>query len=74
MAPCSALFLLAMNGFIAFGASRMMKLQGHSLAITTCILAMIPCTSGLCCLLGVPFGIWGIIVLNKPEIKSQFTN
>jgi len=69
-----SLFLLAMNGFIVFSTSRMMKLHGHTLAIITCILAMIPCFSGICCLLGLPFGIWGVIMLNKPEVKSQFTN
>ena len=26
-----------------------------------------------CCLLGVPFGIWALVVLNKPEVKAQFT-
>jgi len=70
-----ALYFAAINGFVLFGALKMMKLQGHTLAIFTCIVAMIPCaTTGLCCVLGLPFGIWGIIVLNKPDVKSQFTN
>src|SRR6185312_2792707 len=58
-----SMFLVVLNGLIIFGATRMMKLQGHSIAIITCIAAMIPCFSGICCLLGLPFGIWGIIVL-----------
>ena len=66
------LFALVINGVVLFGALKMMKLQGHSFAIITCILAMIPCSC--CCLLGLPFGIWGLVVLNKPEVKSQFTN
>jgi uncharacterized membrane protein len=74
MAILFSVFLLAMNAFVLVGALRMMKLQGHSLAIIACIIAMIPCTSGLCCVLGLPFGIWGIVMLNKPEVKSQFTN
>jgi len=69
-----SLLFAAVNGFIVFGAVRMMKLQAHTLAIITCIVAMIPCASGCCCLLGLPFGIWGIMMLNKPEVKSQFTN
>jgi hypothetical protein len=67
-----ALFGLAMNGAILYGAIKMMRLQGHTFAIVTCILAMLPCSC--CCFFGMPFGIWGLVVLNKPEVKSQFTN
>jgi len=67
-----ALFGLAMNGAILYGAIKMLRLQGHTFAIVTCILAMLPCSC--CCLFGMPFGIWGLVVLNKPEVKSQFTN
>lgn len=73
-ASFSGFYLAATNGLILFGALRMLKLRGHNFALITCILAMIPCFSGGCCLLGLPFGIWGIVVLNKPEVKSQFTN
>jgi hypothetical protein len=60
----------ALNGFVLFGCLNMMRLQSFNLAIATCIVAMLPCQC--CCLLGLPFGIWGLIVLNKPEVKSQF--
>jgi hypothetical protein len=66
------LFFAGIYGFILFGALRMLKLQGHTLAIIACIVAMLPC--GCCCIFGLPFGIWGLVVLNKPEVKSQFTN
>lgn len=72
--PGAAFFSLifaGINGFVLFGAIKMLKLQSHSLAIAACVVAMIPC-SGCCCILGLPFGIWGLIVLNKPEVKSQF--
>jgi hypothetical protein len=51
---------------------KMQKLENHQLAFTASILAMIPCVSP-CCFLGLPFGIWALVVLNKPEVKSQFT-
>jgi hypothetical protein len=35
------------------------------------IMAMIPCNC--CCLLGLPFGIWALVMLMKPEVKSQFS-
>jgi hypothetical protein len=57
---------------VLMGAARMQNLQKHQLAFTASILAMVPCVSP-CCLLGLPFGIWALVVLSKPEVKSQFT-
>jgi hypothetical protein len=34
------------------------------------VVAMLPCQC--CCLFGLPFGIWALVVLNKPEVKSHF--
>mgnify|MGYP001176470894 FL=1 len=59
------------GGVIIFGCLKMMKLQSYSFAFTTCILAMIPCISP-CCLLGIPFGIWGLVVLNDPQVKNFY--
>jgi len=64
------LMIVAINALILFGAIKMSRLQNHTLAIIACIVAMLPC--GCCCVLGLPFGIWGLIVLNKPEVKSHF--
>jgi hypothetical protein len=50
---------------------RMMQLRSYGLVLTGIILGMIPCLSGCCCL-GLPFGIWALIILNKPEVKSSF--
>ncbi len=47
-------------------------LQSYGFAMTASIIAMIPCISP-CCLLGLPFGIWALVVLSKPEVKSAFT-
>lgn len=57
---------------IIIGALRMKALQGYGLAITASILAILPCLSP-CCILSMPFGIWALIVLTRPEVKSQFT-
>jgi hypothetical protein len=62
---------IAVSVFILLGALRMQKLAGHGLAMAAAIVAMIPCFSP-CCLLGIPFGIWALVVLSKPEVKSQF--
>jgi hypothetical protein len=64
------LLIAALNGFVLFGAIKMLRLQSHGLAMAASIVAMLPCQC--CCLLGLPFGIWALVVLNKPEVKSQF--
>jgi len=66
------LFCAAMNGLVIFGAVKMMRLQSRAMAMVSCIVAMLPVTIGCCCVLGLPFGIWGLVVMNKPEVKSEF--
>jgi GYF domain 2 len=62
---------VALNGFVLIGALKMLRGQSRSLAMAACIVAMLPCSC--CCVFGLPFGIWGLVVLNKPEVKSQFS-
>jgi preprotein translocase subunit YajC len=56
---------------VLIGAAKMQKLQSYQFALTASIVAMVPCISP-CCVFGLPFGIWALVVLNKPEVKSQF--
>jgi len=56
---------------VLIGAGKMQNLQNYQFALTASIVAMIPCISP-CCVFGLPFGIWALVVLNKPEVKSQF--
>jgi hypothetical protein len=56
---------------ILMGGIKMKNLQNHGLAMTASIIAMIPCISP-CCIIGLPIGIWAVIVLSKPEVKSAF--
>ena len=53
------------------GAVKMKNLQSYGLAMTAAITAMIPCV-GPCCLLGLPFGIWALVVLNDANVKAAF--
>ena len=62
---------LGVAGFLAWGAFKMMRLEGWGLALTTCILALVPCVSP-CCLIGLPFGIWGLVVINDQAVKATF--
>jgi hypothetical protein len=58
---------------VAFGGYQMKSLGNYSSAMTAAILSLIPCCSP-CCVVGIPFGIWALIVLNDPEVKSAFAS
>src|SRR5262245_54654835 len=62
---------IAFNGVTLFGAMKMRDLQSYSLAMTACILSVIPCCSP-CVIIGIPFGVWGLVVLNDPMVKGSF--
>jgi len=67
-----AIFGLAMSILVLMGASKMLSLRSYEFAVTASIVAMIPCVTP-CCILGLPFGIWALVVLTKPEVKSSFS-
>jgi len=56
---------------VTAGASCMLARKLRGLAIAGNIAAMIPCSP--CCLLGIPFGIWGLVVLLNADVKDAFT-
>jgi predicted Zn finger-like uncharacterized protein len=62
---------IALAVLILVGALKMKSLSSYGLAMTACIVSMVPCHA--CCCLGLPFGIWGLVVLNKPEVKDAFS-
>ncbi len=70
MAGAISLVIAAVNGFVLFGAINLLRLRNHGVAMVACIVAMLPCQC--CCLFGLPAGIWALVIMNKPEVKSQF--
>ncbi len=62
---------LIVSAIIIFGALKMKNLQSFGFAMTTCILAMLPLHC--CCLLGLPFGIWGLVAINNADVKNAFS-
>ena len=66
------LVLMSLNGLVLYGAIQMKSLKSYGLSMTAAILAMIPCVTSICCVLGIPFGIWAIVALNDPRVKSSF--
>ena len=61
---------VAGSAFLIWAALQMLKLRGHTLAVVASAIAMIPCWG--CCCLGVPVGIWTLVVLLNPEVKAAF--
>jgi hypothetical protein len=56
---------------VLVGAIKMKALENYGFAMAASIIALIPCVSP-CCLLGIPFGIWALVVLSDPVVKSSF--
>jgi hypothetical protein len=56
-----------------FGAARMLALKSYELAVFVSALAAIPCISCTgCCGIGEGVGIWALVVLLNPEVRSAF--
>lgn len=72
MGVVSGIVALVVAGLIFYGALKMKRLEGHGWAVAASILALAPCISP-CCLIGLPVGIWALVVLFKPEVKAAFS-
>jgi hypothetical protein len=68
----SAVIGIGIAVLIFFGALKMKQLKSYGLSMTAAIVAMVPCISP-CCLVGLPIGIWALVVLLKPEVKAAFS-
>jgi hypothetical protein len=56
---------------VALGGLQMKTLRSRGLAMTGAIFSLVPCS--ICCVFGLPVGIWALIVLNKPEVRDAFS-
>jgi hypothetical protein len=63
MAICDVIVIAA--------AIAMLKLRNFALAKTGAIISVIPCC-GPCFVLGLPFGVWALMELNRPAVRNQF--
>lgn len=53
------------------GARAMMQRSSYAAAMTAAIFNVIPCLA-VCYLLGIPLGIWALILLRDPTVKPAF--
>lgn len=66
-----ALVEVLIGGLVVFAALKFKRLESYGLVVAGTVLSMLPCTSSCCCI-GLPIGIWILVVLMKPEVKSAF--
>ena len=71
LAVGSHLVALLLSVVVLVGSVRMLQLRNYEFAFVAAILAMVPCVTP-CCLLGLPFGIWAVVVMRKPGVKAHF--
>lgn len=60
------------NLAVAQGAISMLRLKSYRSAYSAAILSILPLCSP-CFVLGIPFGIWALVVLYRPGVKQRFT-
>ena len=56
---------------VFYGALKMFKLENYRWAIASAVIGTIPCLSP-CLFLGMPFGIWAIVLMMKDDVKYAF--
>ena len=65
---------ILLSGLVIFGAVKMKNLQSWGLSMAAAVVAALPCTNWPCCLLGLPLGIWAIVMLMDQQVKASFTS
>jgi len=57
---------------VLFGGLQMKSLKNRGFVLFSCIWAMLPCSA--CCILGIPFGIWGLVAIGDENVKRSFAS
>lgn len=66
----TAVVLAVLYLVVILGAVRMKNLESYGWAMAAAIIAMLPCSC--CCAVGLPFGIWALVVLSDAGVKAAF--
>jgi hypothetical protein len=64
---------LGLSVVVLIGGLQMLQLQRYTFCLCTAILALLPCISPCCCI-GLPAGVWALVILAKPEVRAAFGN
>jgi hypothetical protein len=70
--PVAVLMLVGLPsaGVLILGGLKMRRLELYGLPVVASILAMMPCHLGF--VLGLPIGLWALLVLSRAEVKAAF--
>jgi len=77
MPPASSLiiasgFIILLNSTVIWTAQLMKRQQHWGLCVAGCIASML-CANPGCCPVGLGAGIWGLMVLFRPEVRGAFS-
>ena len=70
--PAFGVLNLIAAGVIGHGAYKMLVVSGRGWAVASAVVALVPCCTGYASVVGLPAGIWTLIVLNQPDVKAAF--
>ena len=61
---------------VILGGVSFLRLKSRGLAMASAVVMVIPCcgTASFLCALGIPLGIWALVVLSQAETKEAFDN
>lgn len=62
---------IILNALIIAGGVAMIRVKGWGLGLTATIIAMINFGS-FCCIIGLPIGIWSLVILLQGDVKHEF--
>jgi hypothetical protein len=62
---------LLVSGLTCLGALALLAGRAYPLAVVGTIAAMLNCPN-LCCLLGLPIGLWALFTLLQPAVQAEF--
>jgi DNA-directed RNA polymerase subunit RPC12/RpoP len=60
---------LFQSAMMILGAVALRRRRRFSLAMAGAVLALLP---NLCCIVTVPFGVWGVVLLGRPDVRAAF--
>lgn len=61
---------IGLSLIVLVGAIQMLRMRTYPFALTASIVSLVPWTG--CCLLNIPFGIWALVALVRPDVQAAF--
>ena len=65
----SNLVSMAIVALVIAAAISMLRLKSWALALAGAIAMVVPCL-GPCCPIGIPFGVWAIVILSRADVRQ----